>query len=90
MSRYSRYIDANEMKRGIMRYADIYGHISCGVTAFNILVEQLSTEDENVVEVIRCKECRYYMPKIMMCSAFADERLNVGRDEYCSYGEREE
>ena len=44
----SKYIDADRLKNGIMQYADKYGEISCGVTAFNILLERFAADVQEV------------------------------------------
>lgn len=62
----------------------IYGALEC-------FVKDIPAAD--VVEVVRCKDCKYYKPesrngKVKYCcrSAF----VKVGEMDFCSYGERKE
>lgn len=52
------------------------------------VIEMLdNTPTADVVEVVRCKDCKYYMSDI----CYHDFGLNFMRsDDYCCYGERRE
>ena len=52
----SRYIDAERFRKEIS--VDKYGHIETTITKLNIAIEH-STVD--AVEVVRCKDCKYYI-----------------------------
>ena len=53
------------------------------------------TEPRDLVEVIRCKDCKYYKQnpyspdEDMMCMCWCDW-LPTDTDDFCSYGERKE
>lgn len=60
-------------------------------------------EDEDVVLVVRCKDCKYSslpsaltqlygVPGTLTCKHTGTpcNKRNVGRDDFCSYGERKE
>jgi len=86
----SKYIDADRMKNGIMQYADVYGHISCGVTSFNILVEQLTKDTADVQEV---KHGRWLIDRKFGNDVMSDEQMVIcsvcgkgifyGKQNYC-------
>lgn len=49
---------------------------------------------ENAVEVVRCKECKYweesqYYPKFMVCTYVKGATFTRQHDDFCSRGERE-
>lgn len=44
----------------------------------------------DVVEVIRCKDCKYYVPISDRIGECKDTRMNSTYMSYCSYGERKE
>ena len=54
---------------------------------FENILDQLPTAD--VVEVVRCKECRYWDNRfdVMVCNLTDGMK---GASDYCSYGERRE
>lgn len=43
----------------------------------------------DVVEVVRCRECKHYQNDIFFGRGWCNGR-NVEKDDYCSYGERKE
>ena len=61
------------------------------------------TEPRDLVEVVRCKDCKYSRPRnesekhryfegVLICESceMADEPVAVCFDDFCSYGERKE
>lgn len=53
------------------------------------VVEQIDSAD--VVEVVRCKDCKHRDPYDLKCDhGLMKTELPVGDDDYCSYGERKE
>lgn len=44
----------------------------------------------DVVEVIRCRECRWYSKEQGVCFHPHSNRLYVSEDFYCAYGKRRE
>lgn len=83
-----RYIDADKAKNGVMEFVDEYGEIvGMFVNDFNILLERCAAD---VVEVVRCKECKYRedeQPSMVYCpntvGGWVDE------DWFCAGGDRE-
>lgn len=41
----------------------------------------------DVVEVVRCKDCKHYQKDMLFGNAYCDGR-QVKPDDFCSYGER--
>ena len=42
------------------------------------------------VEVVRCKDCRYYRRMYKLCSCRSDKyNVYLNDDDFCSFGERE-
>lgn len=56
----------------------------------NVLVMPVSAVDEaptaDVVEVVRCKDCKYYHKDICYCDILL---CNMKKYDYCSYGDTE-
>ena len=82
-----KYIDAD---KAIADYAH-YGISHC-YDAYDL--EDILTEcpAADVVEVVRCKDCKWYdygelFPDIKWCKKGNNE-LNVDEMDYCSYGEQ--
>lgn len=44
----------------------------------------------DVVEVVRCKDCKYYVPISEKIGECKDTRMNSTYMSYCSYGERKD
>lgn len=83
----SRYIDKDKLLNrlcgnDISRMEDYY---------YNAILDE---PEADVVEVIRCKDCKYYDEIYSRCLGVWDisEHLDadVNEDDYCSYGERKE
>lgn len=92
----AKYINADEFVANL----DMIGHpvgefatddyidgFSDGVSAAMKYLETMSNED--VVKIVRCKECKYYSKMYKLCSCRSD-RFNVylNEDDYCSRGVR--
>lgn len=72
-----------------IRLADV----RCGVLSAKWLVEDMQSAD--VVEVVRCKDCKYYTLKPQQTSRVTSVRrcnrsaiVCTKPDDYCSFGER--
>ncbi len=75
----SRYIDADALKKAVYRSGiDNQADIST-------LIEDQPTAD--VVEVVRCKDCKHYREENFHCWLM---RGKMSLNDYCSYGERRE
>ena len=85
----SRYIDANKFKGNLK--TDKYGH-----TDVNEVGKALDKSIVDVVEVVRCKDCKYLKPYTSQYGTgqFCECPCSFGGqgikkpDDYCSYGER--
>lgn len=77
----SRYIDADELIEFFDGYPD---HIEFDVEDIKSIIKEQDTAD--VVEVVRCKDCKYHAEFSSKCN-----KLNLTPmwpNDYCSYGER--
>lgn len=91
----SRYIDADALYKVVTeRYSDITaGSYPYNYVAFDManLVKKAPTAD--VVEVVRCKDCKYWQDNN---GGYPHEECRWGKeetpdaDDYCSFGERRE
>lgn len=84
MSRY-RYIDKDKLLDNLNWHAP--GEYKAKVS------EVITNQPEvDVVEVVHCKDCRYYDEIYSSCSGVWDtgeyRTANVNESDYCSYGER--
>lgn len=68
-----------------LRIADRLEHEEITPLEYEELCEPL----RNVVEVVRCKDCKWLKPD-GKCKAFADYQIRPSASDYCSYGERRE
>lgn len=68
---------------------DYIDGFSDGVSSVMKELETMSNED--VVKIVRCKDCKYYSKMYKLCSCRSD-RFNVylNEDDFCSYGVRKE
>ena len=94
----SRYIDADEhlQKLGERRDTAIIWELNCNdeatkdraqeaILIFNECISELiNTPTADVVEVVRCKDCKYYENGLCANINF----LSVKPNDYCSYAER--
>ena len=93
----SRYIDADKIIYTWL--IDIDGKEHDGVTLQSV-IDMIPTAD--VVEVVRCKDCKHYNEYENGEKIIGEEEVhdgwcmrwsgieNVNRHDYCSYGERRE
>ena len=49
-------------------------------------VDDSIVEEEDIVEVVRCKDCKFY--DTILC--FMNDIYNCSDDDFCSYGERKD
>lgn len=52
--------------------------------------DYISQPPADVVEVVRCKDCKYYVPISEKIGECKDTRMNSTYMSYCSYGERKD
>ena len=52
------------------------------------LIKNLATliSESEVIDIVRCKECRLFNRTYHYCRHF--NKMSVNTDDYCSYGER--
>lgn len=82
----SRYIDAD---KAIEVWKDQnYIKLSSQEAKARIMLDAITSAD--VVEVVRCKDCKYYVPISDRIGECKDTRMNSTYMSYCSYGERKE
>lgn len=85
-----RYIDVNKIKFSGESFNDADGDVLVYLSDVRKAIEQTPTAD--VVEVVRCKDCKenpgYIRQKGMVwCRKFKED---VPKNNFCSYGERKE
>ena len=88
-----RYIDAEILKNKIlddMAKAERDGKDLNGYT--DALFHLKTTPAADVVEVVRCRECKHYVRREYPFCEFECEgaEIHYKPDDYCSYGERRE
>ena len=80
-----RYIDSNDLEKGMYENpSDDFEH------GWNEALEgaMLAIKpNPNVVEVVRCEDCKHYYTYYHQCKKFSAIRAC---DDYCSFGERKE
>ena len=88
----ARYIDASKIKLTGMTFKDVNNEVYFSLTDIRKAIEQTPTED--VVEVVRCKDCAHYIEmkgfdyngrKARSCVWHSVLR---GENDYCSDGIR--
>ena len=86
----SKYINADDVYDGMRKHRFEAKYITIGE-----FIDHLPSAD--VVEVVRCKDCKYYTDymaytknfKSHYCSGgFVDSNMALHPDDFCSYGER--
>ena len=95
----SDYINHKEYKlpngRTVTADFNELGHATVTIQAMDALFDILNSSD--VVEVVRCKDCKHYKRNIPCvgghyngCDEWIDEgnAITVYDNDYCSYGER--
>jgi hypothetical protein len=86
----ARYIDADKLTNEIDEWLDSVGNVLVGkgMSYYGELlgcIEDTPTAD--VVEVVRCKDCKYYDVYRLEChNPYHNGIINC--EGYCSYGER--
>lgn len=98
----SRYIDADKhlQKLGERRDTAIIWELNCSdeatkdraqeaILIFNeCIVELINAPTADVVEVVRCKDCKYWKELLPVCERI--HRAGWGVNDFCSFGERKE
>lgn len=80
----ARYIDADKIDY-TFTVVGMDENAGYRAVAFESDIDDMPTAD--VVEVVRCKDCKYFVSEVCRC----DLALNFSRgDDFCSYGERKE
>lgn len=87
----SRYIDADKAYETVGNYHKDFARSIADLTSLREVLEDTPTAD--VVEVVRCKDCKYYQDNNDgyphgECRWQTDETPNA--DDFCSYGERKD
>ena len=77
----SRYIDADNIL-----YKDLSEGRGVCLVAFKDWIDKMPSAD--VVEVVRCKDCKHYCIWQMKCDRL--HLVPIADNHYCSYGERSE
>jgi hypothetical protein len=60
-----------------------------GVYEHSIFGKAAMLLEEDAVEVVRCKDCKYYLRDEMFGGGYCDGE-RVKKDHFCSYGERKD
>lgn len=66
------------------------GYIQGLATANGILLDEQQTPTADVVEVVRCKDCKHLMFSDMYGECLQAHMGIVRPDDFCSYGERKD
>lgn len=85
----ARYIDADKFIKDLQ--SEYHGMISDESLKIYKIIHRLDNEPTaDVVEVVRCKECKYWINKHGgFCQASnALSEVNNENNDFCSYGER--
>ena len=98
----ARLIDADKIVNGIALYMAENAYLNDTPLDALKMVSNWITEAPTVdaVEVVRCRECKWYMPgdlftDIMFCHRLKKAngkpaKYNYCADDFCSYGERKD
>jgi len=78
----NKYINADEIKQQMIKYG--WKHPDSTVHEF---VDDLPSAD--VVEIVRCKDCKYFNKITSFCTRKTIPKQAVG-NSFCPYGERRE
>ena len=79
----SEYIDREAVRRAIQEYCFSPKEI----TPAGIVKVVMNIPTADVVEVVRCRDCKHRNP---YCDKCLRDNLWHDADDYCSYGERSE
>jgi hypothetical protein len=80
----ARYIDADKIDYTVT-VVGMDENAGYRAVAFESDIDEIPTAD--VVEVVRCKDCRHKNPN---CNKCLRDNLWHDSDDFCSYGERKE
>lgn len=69
--------------------ADIQWSIETIEYIISVVLERGGNTPADVVEVVRCKDCKYYNIFALAC-LYPHRNGYIGTDGFCSYGERKE
>ena len=90
----AEYIDREALKERVASYAGMFANELGFVVRLQAVLNGIEfAPAADVVEVVRCKGCKYYKPNPYgeddekMCQCWADWLPTQG-DDFCSYGER--
>ena len=99
MATEKRLIDANALLEELDKFANPMPNKSgydflCGISTAITEIEDAPTVD--AVEVVRCKDCKYYTEQEKRCDhpcqdwdvECYDQWLEMAPNDFCSYGER--
>lgn len=94
----AKYINADEfvanldtMRNPDSEFAtdDYIDGFSDGISA--VIKELEIMPNEDVVKIVRCKDCKYYSKMYKLCSCRSDKfNVYLNDNDFCSYGERRE
>lgn len=85
-----RYIDADALTDDLLSYAEANKgtyHAEGFKNAVTVVEDQPSAD---VVEIVRCKDCKFYNEDEMMCNDTNGFDRYWKPTDFCSYGERRE
>ena len=80
-----RYIDPDKIDLRLPYLTDTYGDALVPVAAVRAAIAQTPSED--VVEVVRCRDCVYFREDESICMRHFSKMYGAG---FCSLGERKE
>lgn len=94
----SRYVDMDKVYETARKYHKDFAKSMADLTSLREVLEDTPTAD--VVEVVRCKDCKYFLDKqiknhqgICMCgekdTSYASDFYPYA-DDFCSYGQRKD
>lgn len=86
----SRYIDADKAYETARKYHKDFAQSIADLTSLREVLEDTPTDD--VVKVVRCKDCRLATEDIMIDGWYHcyNNGMMHKPDAFCSYGERKE
>ena len=80
----SRYVDMDKVYETARKYHKDFAQSIADLTSLREVLEDTPTAD--VVEVVRCKDCKYHHDNLM-----CDEYSTIMKDsDFCSYGQRKD
>ena len=98
MAHEKRLADIDALLEEIDRTIDIMEKRKDRISVRNVIVCVKNAPTVDAVEVVRCKDCKYYDEKEIRCDhpmlewevECYDHWLDVETSDFCSYGERRE